>query len=146
MERIAFLRRVRLLAALPTADLRQVAEIASEQHFTDGVAVVRQGDPGNELHVIAAGHVRVVVDRDGASSEVARRGPGDVVGEMALIGHETRSATLIAIGDVRTLVIAQPAFEALLRQRPDTCLALLREVAGRLREVTLGQTPAATPT
>jgi CRP/FNR family cyclic AMP-dependent transcriptional regulator len=140
MERILFLRRVGLFAGLPSADLRRVAAIAGERHYADGETIVRQDDPADEMHVIVSGQVRVLVGpAQGQPVEVARRGVGDVVGEMAIISHEQRTATLLADGEVRTLVLAQRPFEALLRERPETCLALLRQLCARLRQTTAHQ-------
>ena len=73
------------------------------------------------MHIVVSGGV--VVTRNGA--EVARRGEGDVVGEMAIIADQPRMATLVADGDVRLLSIGRTQFTAILRERPDTALAVI---------------------
>ena len=65
---------------------------------------------------------------------LARRGPGEYVGEMAIISQEPRMASLVAQGDVRVLNIEQAQFEAILRERPDTSLAVMRVLCARLKE------------
>ena len=101
-----------------------------------------QGEPGDEMYVIVAGEVRVIVKRsDGVTVEAVRRGVGEYVGEMAILTHEARIATLIAVGRVRALTIAQQAFERILRERPDTGLAVIRELCARLKESESRATP-----
>ena len=142
MERIVFLRRVPLFANLAPIDVKQVAAIAGERVYADGDVLSSQGEPGDEMYVIVAGEVRVIVKRsDGVTVEAVRRGVGEYVGEMAILTHEARIATLIAVGRVRALTIAQQAFERILRERPDTGLAVIRELCARLKESESRATP-----
>ncbi len=136
MERIIFLRRVPLFTELSPSDLKQVAAIASEVLFTDGQVIARQNDLGTEMYIIVSGEVRVLIETEGqkGSRQVARRGTGEVVGEMSIISQEPRSATLVAEGPVRALCISQRQFEGILRERPETSLALLRTLCQRLKE------------
>ncbi|HLB48766.1 MAG TPA: HEAT repeat domain-containing protein [Anaerolineales bacterium] len=137
MERILFLRRVPLFADLSPADLKQVAAIANEHYFTDGEVIAYQGEAGNEMFIIVSGEVRVLVAADGKpETEVARRKPGEYVGEVSIISQEPRMASLVAAGDVRTLCIDRKNFEGLLRERPETSLAVMRVLCVRLREMT----------
>jgi CRP-like cAMP-binding protein len=78
--------------------------------------------------VIVEGTVRVV--RGGRT--IARRGGGEIVGEMAVITKAPRIASLIAEGDVRTLVIEHRGFEGMLRERPDIAIGVMRILADRL--------------
>ena len=134
MERILFLKRVPLFANLPPAELKQVAAIADEHLFIDGEVIAHQGEPGDELYVIVSGEVRVLVSNDNGESEVALRGAGEYVGEMAVISNQPRMAKLVAVGDVRTLCIEHKQFEGILRERPETSLAVMRVLCDRLRE------------
>jgi HEAT repeat protein len=142
MDRILFLRRVRLFSDLPPSELKQVAAIANEQYYLDGEVIARQGDPGDEMYIIVSGEVLVTAGAGSRSAvELARRGPGEYVGEMAIISQEPRMASLIAQGDVRVLHIEQPQFEAILRERPETSLAVMRVLCARLREVQQRELP-----
>ena len=116
MERVLFLRDVPLFAALPPQDLQPIAAIATEHTYEDGDTIAVQGEPGEEMHIIVSGEVAVSM-RDAAGEErvVAVRSKGEAVGEMAVITHEPRVATLLARGSVRVLTIAKPQFEAILR-------------------------------
>jgi len=133
MEKILFLRRVSLFADLPPPDLKQVAAIASERICPDGETIAVQGEPGDEMYVIVSGKVRVLTGAE-PGVEVARRKPGEYVGEMAIISREPRMASLVAAGEVRMLCIAQKQFESLLRERPEISLAVMRVLCARLRE------------
>jgi HEAT repeat protein len=136
MERILFLRRVALFADLAPADLKAIASIAGEQFYSDGDAIMRQGEPGTEMYIIASGEVRVMSKlANEEMKEVARRTEGEVIGEMAIISHEPRTATLLASGDVRTLCIDQRQFESIIRERPETSLAIMRVLIARVQQM-----------
>jgi HEAT repeat protein len=130
MERILLLRRVPLFATLSPADLKQVAAIANELAFSEGDLIAAQGEPGEEMFVIIAGEVDVHMD----GHSIARRGAGDVVGEMAVISREPRMASMIATDGTRLLCIDRKSFEGLLRERPEAALAVMRVLCQRLKE------------
>ena len=137
MERILFFRRVPLFAGLSPADLKQVAGLAGEHYFPDGETIAYYGEPGEEMFIIVSGEVRVMTTKEGgAEYEVARRKAGECVGEMAIISQEPRMASLVAAGDLRTLCIDRKQFEGLLRERPETSLAVMRVLCARLKEAT----------
>src|SRR6185369_12457028 len=128
MERILFLRRVPIFADLSPADLKQVAAITVEAVFADGDILAHQGDPGDEMYIVVTGDVSVRMASEGQKDgrEIAKRSPGDYVGEMAIISREPRIATLMASGPLRTLCIDQKKFEGILRERPEISLAMMR--------------------
>lgn len=135
LERVLFLSRVRLFADLPPEDLKHVAEVASEHTFPDGEVIAEQGEPGEDMHVVVSGEIRVMVGRDGGPTvEVARRARGEYVGEMAILGGESRMASLVCAGSVRTLSLDRRSFQRILRERPDVSLAVMRVLSERLRE------------
>jgi len=123
-----------LFAVLSPADLKQVAAIAEEEVFPDGDVIVYQGEQGDAMFVIVSGDVRVCIERDGRDTEIARRKPGEYVGELAIINREPRIATLIASGDVRVLCIDQKSFEGLIRERPEVSLFIIQVLSKRLKE------------
>jgi HEAT repeat protein len=141
MERVLFLRKVPLFVELPPQDLKGLAEISEERSYVDGETIAGEGEAGDELHIVVEGEVRVL--RQGSNSaeeaELARRAPGDVVGEMALITQEPRMASLVASGDVLTLSVGRKEFESVLRERPDIAIAVIRVLSQRLVEGARGQ-------
>lgn len=143
MDRVLFLRKVPLFADLRSRDLGRIAELATEQAFGDGEVIAEQGEPGDEMHVVVTGEIRAVVeDEDGRRQEVGRRGPGDYVGEMAIITNQPRMASLVCAGEVRTLALDHKRFERILTDRPEASLAVMRVLCDRLREAH-GQDPRA---
>jgi HEAT repeat protein len=135
MDRVLFLRRVPLFADLPPQDLLPIAAIASEHSFADADTIAEQDEPGDEMHIIVSGYVMVILRQsDGHQQVLAVRSAGDVIGEMAVITSGPRMASLAAKGPVRLLSIARRPFEAMLRERPETSLALMRVLCQRLAD------------
>jgi CRP-like cAMP-binding protein len=136
VERVLFLRKVPLFAELAPQDLQRVAAVVDERAFVDGETIADQGEPGDELYIVVDGEVRILRDDPdtGTGRELAVRRQGDVVGEMALITQEPRMASLVASGEVRTLRLGRAEFEGVLRERPDTAIAVIRVLSLRLVE------------
>lgn len=135
MERILYLQRVPLFESLSPAELKQIAAITGEHLFLDGETIARQGEPGEELYIIVSGEVEVILRQpDGAERTLARRKPGEHVGEMSVISRQPRMASLVARGVVRALCLEQQHFEAMLRERPEISLTVMRQLIARVRE------------
>ena len=132
MERVLALRTIPLFQDLSTVDLRRLADLAEERAFADGEVISSEGEIGDELHLVLAGTVAVTRGGTGSAATVARRGPGEVVGEMSIITRNPRVASLVAEGDVRTIRIGRQEFESMIRERPDVSLAMMRVLAERL--------------
>lgn len=127
-------KKADVLAALPLfsecsrRELDAVAAVADELQLPAGREVMRQGARGRELVVILDGEVEV-----SRSGEVlATRGPGDFLGELALVTHRPRVATVTATTDLRVLVLERGAFERLVRDVPSIALNVLKAVGERL--------------
>ena len=136
LERILLLREVPIFADLSPEDLELVANIAREEWYPQNAVIIQQGEEGNVMFVIVEGRLDVVRTVDGAEQVLAQRGPGDFVGEMAVIESAPRLATLRTQSDVRVLAIDGETFKGILRERPDVSFAVLRNVSRRLREMT----------
>jgi len=133
MERVLFLRKVPLFAMLAPPDLEPIASIAREQAFARGDVLAARGDDGLEMHIIVSGDVSVTTGGEDGHL-VATRSSGDAVGEMSLLTSEPRMATLVCDSPVRVLTIDRPRFEAILRERPETSLGVIRVLCRRLAE------------
>ena len=137
LERILLLREIPIFADLSPEDLEIVAENTQEEWFPRDTDIFYQGDEGNRMFVIVDGQVQVIRNRDGKDQIVAERGPGDFIGEMAIIESAPRVATLHTQSDVRVLAIDDETFKGILRERPEVSFAVLRSVSRRLREMTV---------
>jgi len=136
LERILLLREIPIFTDLSTEDLELVASIAREEWYPQNTAISRQGDEGNVMFVIVEGSLHVIRTAHGMEQLLAQRGPGDFVGEMAVIESAPRLATLLTQSDVRVLAIDGETFKGILRERPDVSFAVLRNLSRRLREMT----------
>jgi HEAT repeat protein len=134
LERLLLLHDVPLFETLPPQDLKQIAEISRERLFSNGEILCHEGEEGKSLFVIVSGEVEVVKGTKAERRTLALRGPGEVIGEMAIIESAPRMATLRARGEVRLLVIEGEAFKAILHDRPEVASALLISLGRRLRQ------------
>jgi hypothetical protein len=134
LERTLALRSVPLFSGLEAADLYAVAAVAEDTAFAPGEYLGEAGDPGEDLHVIVRGTVRV--EHGDPPHEFARRGEGEVVGEMSLVSRSPRVASLVAHTDVRTITLSRPRFESVVRERPSVALSVMRLLAERATEAT----------
>ena len=127
-QKVELLSKVPLLAGLSRKDLEQVAQISDEVDLPAGRVLMKQGGYGDEFFVIISGNVRV--ERDG---QVLRElGPGDFLGELALLGNIARTATATCVDDGRFLVLGHREFHSLLSQYPDIQSTVLHAVAQRM--------------
>ena len=124
------LHRVPLFADLNRKQLREVARIADEMRFDAGRVLMREGELGRELFIILEG--RANATRDG--HHLGEVGPGDAVGEMALIDHGPRTATVVATEPMDVLIVSGRAFDRLKEVVPGLTDALLKTAVRRLRE------------
>ena len=136
LERILLLREIPIFAELSPEDLKLVAETAREEWYPQNTVVFHQGNEGNVMFVIVEGHLAVLRMVNEVEQVLAQRGPGDFVGEMAVIESAPRVATLRTQSDVRVLAIDGETFKGILRERPDVSFAVLRSISRRLREMT----------
>ena len=128
-EKIALLRRTRLLESLPDAELRRLLGGCREVSLVPGEALCHEGEVGRAMYVVLSGNL--VVSRGGKQVAVGR--PGDCFGEMALIESRERSATLRALDDTLVIEIPEAAFVEHLSSIPGPLLALLRVFSDRAR-------------
>jgi hypothetical protein len=142
IERVLFLRRVPLFAELSPHDLKRIAEAADEHAYVDGDVIAESGEAGDAMHVVVLGEISVRMEDAERSFEIARRGSGEYVGEMAVISDEPRMASLVAAGSVRTLSIDRKRFERIVLERPQVSLAVMRGLCDRLREAHGRDAPA----
>ncbi len=128
------IRDVPLLARLPEEELRALASNGHVHDYTTGTAIFHEGDPGDALHIVIEGGVRIVVaSPKGEEATVALLGPGECVGELALLDGKPRSASAIASGATKTLVVRRDDFTRWLAERPKAAFALLETLSLRVR-------------
>jgi CRP-like cAMP-binding protein len=129
-DRVGKLGQVRLFKELSKSDLKELEDIGRVVPHAAGHTIIDQGESGAGFHMILTGEVKVV--RGGRT--VARLGPGEVFGEMALIDGGPRTATVVAETETTTFAIATWDFRALVKKRPGMSWSLLLSMTERLRE------------
>lgn len=114
--------------------LRAVAAKSSLRKFMPEEALMRKGDAALSFFVILEGHLKIVTtDAKGDEIIINKVGPGETIGELALVDERPRSAGVIALEDVEALELTKDAFFELLDQRLDVSLGILRGFSSRLR-------------
>lgn len=108
------LSHLALFAKLDNADLHRVAELGEPVEAEAGAHLIEQGDVGTECFLVLEGEAGVFSGDD----HVATIGPGSIVGEMALIGHRPRNASVVAQTPMRLLAFDIAAFNRLLDDMP----------------------------
>jgi len=137
------LRRTSVLRELPHAALERLLERSVVRAFAPGSELAREGEPGAAVFALLEGRVAVQVELGGgARGVIALRGPGELVGEMALLDDQPRSASLSADGAVRALCIPRSAFLEAMASHAPAAQGLLRSLARRLRESDAAQIEA----
>lgn len=124
------------LAGLPRAAREMLAQVMTTRRYEPGEALMEQGDVGDCMVVVADGVAQVSVTGDDSICRVlAQVGAGTVLGEMALLTKEPRSADVLAIVPVIGLILAADDFTDLCASYPDIAVVLTHLVAERLGQV-----------
>jgi CRP-like cAMP-binding protein len=125
------LSRVPLFAGMSRRELAAVRRLSTPlRPQRAGKVLIRQGDQGAEFFIIIDGQAAVTID----GHEVAKLGPGDFFGEMALLSRGPRTATVTCITDMQVEVITRRDFSSLLEESPTLTRKILASLAERLRE------------
>jgi CRP-like cAMP-binding protein len=108
-DQVAALKKVTLFSSMSDKDLKAVLAGCREELYSDGQAIVREGQPGGPFFLITSGNAKLLVN-----GKVRKTfGPGEYFGEIALIDKGPRTATIVASGQVKALAIASWDFLAL---------------------------------
>jgi len=97
--------------------------------FSAGAVIMEEGQEGNVVYVVMEGNVAISLN----GKILATAGPGEIVGEMALINKDMRSATVKAMTDCVLAQIDQSSFDSLLRHVPEFALHVMNVLADRLK-------------
>jgi len=126
-----------LFEGLAAEDVRRVIQAARRRRFTRNEVLFHAEDPADTLHLIASGKVAVSHSTAlGRTVTVAILGPGEAVGEMALLDIEPkRTATVTAIEPTETMALHRSDFEALRREHPSVTDVLVGILVARVREL-----------
>jgi len=127
-ERLA---AVPLFAALDKKHLQEISSLMTEAEVDAGKELIHEGEVGHEFIVVLEGEAEVRV----GDQVIARRGPGEYFGEIALMSNLRRTATVTAVTPMRLEVIARREFQTMLHENPAIARELLTIAADRLADV-----------
>jgi CRP-like cAMP-binding protein len=129
------LRAIPLFRRVGEQDLRQLETHLIERRFPKNATVVEEGLPGDYMYVIRQGRAKVTKASDDGREKIMNfLEAGAFFGDMALLGDEARSASVKTLEDSVLLALSRRDFIDLIRQSPDLALAVIEELANRLRE------------
>lgn len=126
--KLDLLRSIPLFSGLGKKEIERLGQLADEIDLPAGRVLMRQGERGTEMFVVVSGTVRV--ERDG--NALAERGPGDVIGEIALLSRLPRTATVTALEPTRVFVVGSREFQALMDDMPSVRTSVLEILASRI--------------
>ena len=124
------LRNIPFFEGLLPEDLERLARIGERRTYAPGEAILTKDEEGVALYVILSGSA--TVDAGGVAHTL---GPGEFVGEMALLEGSRRTATVTAVEPVEAMVIEAMYFGPFLTKNPSVTVQILKGVTRRLREV-----------
>lgn len=133
-----FLRRVPVMVGLDDEAIGFLSKLAKEESYTAGAVIIGEGQPGNRMFFLSAGHVAVIKGHGGPQPiTLARFGPGEFFGEMSLVESVVRSASVVAEDAVTAYTLKGLDFHRLYQHLPlqygIVMLNLSRDLARRLR-------------
>ncbi|HSF65084.1 MAG TPA: Crp/Fnr family transcriptional regulator, partial [Paracoccaceae bacterium] len=119
---------------LDPASLDDLTRAARPRTWPAGALVFSRGDDGDHLLAVCRGRIRLSLSSARGREIVLRTlEPGDILGEMALLDREPRSADATAVEPTTCLVLPRAGFEAVATRRPDVGMALARHLCALLR-------------
>jgi CRP/FNR family transcriptional regulator, cyclic AMP receptor protein len=127
-QKLELLSGVPLFSQLGKRELERVGQLTDVLDFPAGRVLMREGQSGAEAMIMVTGHADV--ERGG--QRINEVGPGAVVGEMALLTGQPRTATVTLRTDAAVLVLARREFQALMNEMPSVRAQVMESLAMRL--------------
>jgi signal transduction histidine kinase len=131
---VEFLKRLPLFAGLDDNDLNWLWDMAEPVSIRAGQLLMQEGTPGDACYIVLEGEFEITKRSDNQDIKIAQREPGAVIGEMSLLDHSPRSASVRATTDARLLRISQNTFDLLLKNSSSAAIAIIHIVSDRLRQ------------
>jgi CRP/FNR family cyclic AMP-dependent transcriptional regulator len=129
--KVEALKRAPLFEGLSKRELTQLARVSEDMEIPEGATLTKEGEIGHEFFVIIDGETQV--KRRGRN--LATRGSGDFIGEIALLEQVPRTATVTAKTPLRVFVLTSKDFHHLLEENPKVQGKVLRTLAKRVADL-----------
>jgi CRP-like cAMP-binding protein len=135
-DKVSFLKRVTLFSQLEPRELEKLAQITAIKRLRARETLARKGDPGSQAYVIMKGRLRISsAGAEGKETVLRIMDPGEVVGEIALLDGQPRSASMSALEPTELLVIQRRDLIPFLERHPKTAIKLLATLTGLVRNL-----------
>ena len=131
--KLDLLQGVPLFARCSKKELAEIAQIADEIDLPEGKQLTKEGGRGREFFVLVEGNAEVKRKR----RKIGTLGPGDFLGEIALVTRTPRTATVTTSSPVRALVVSEQNFRRLLDHNPQVQIKVLEALAERVAATSL---------
>ncbi len=132
---MGFIRNVPIFSDLDDTALAKIVRVGVRKRYKKGGMILQEEETGAALFVIISGKVKIVRTNDeGQEVILSILGESDFFGEMSILDGMARSASAVALSKAELFMIHQQDFMKLLREVPAVTIALLREIALRLRK------------
>ena len=133
------LKNVELFNHLTDEQISELANQSREVQFRKNAILMTEGDAGESMYVIASGLVKVFVsDEDGKELVLYEQGEGAVIGDIALLDDEPRSASVATLENTTAIMINKSDFLRIMQSSPEMALGIIRSLTQRLRHATEG--------
>lgn len=113
---------------------RHDSPILERRSVSKDQILIKEGDFGHQAYLIQSGEIKVYLTKEGEEVEVARLGPGEIVGEMALVFDGPRTASVKATMDCNLIVISRTMFEDKLKDSDPTIRAIVLMLSRRIMD------------
>lgn len=124
-----------LFQGLPQEEIEAIVKSADKKFIPAKTIFIEQDSLSDTAYLILKGSVNVYrMNENGEETNICVLGEGDIVGEMALIDHEARSAFVAAITDTTALILTGKSFKMILQRYPDVAIHLLSSLSKRIRK------------
>ena len=131
------LKKMDWFEELPDNMLDALAQKVRKHILSKDQILFNKGDEGDSLFAILSGRVKIFTqDNQGREVALNRVGTGEIIGEMALLDYEPRSASVVALEKTTALELSREDFMGILKRQPDLALSVIRNLSSRLRQNT----------
>lgn len=136
MKRLEMLRRIDLFSKLDESEVADLLDVTTTRRLAAKEVLFYKGDPGNQLYGVLSGRLKAMASsREGREVVFSVSGPGDVIGEIALIDSDPRSATVVALEECELLTLHRRDFIPFIERHPMVAIHLASVMAKRVRDL-----------
>jgi CRP/FNR family cyclic AMP-dependent transcriptional regulator len=136
MDRRELLANVSIFGMLDERELQVLLDLTTTRRLAAKESLFRKGDPGNRLYGVLSGRLKVMATApDGKEMVFGVMGPGEVIGEIALVDSNPRSASVVALEPSELLTLHRRDLVPFLEQHPSVAIQLASVLARRLRRL-----------